>query len=211
MLADNADAIERVLAMEPGAARHPIADVRDDLVQAANIIAYCREVLGEALTVHLQTASNRLNQIATRGDAAGRDLVPLTLITSYFGQNFAWLTDHVDSLEAFLIWGVGAIIVPAAGTWLWLRRAATSTATASSVPRAPAPVRGATKRQRHVGSGTVDVDLTQVAHVDTQPGELPATMAAWVIRQEREGEPVDAFQVEEIEVPNRARSRSSCG
>src|SRR3712207_7679308 len=26
-------------------------------------------------------------------------------------------------------------------------------------------------------------------------------MAAWVIRQEREGEPVDAFQVEEIEVP----------
>jgi crotonyl-CoA carboxylase/reductase len=47
----------------------------------------------------------------------------------------------------------------------------------------------------------VAVDLTQVASVDTEPGELPATMAAWVIRQEREGEPVDAFQVEEIEVP----------
>src|SRR3954466_4321418 len=45
------------------------------------------------------------------------------------------------------------------------------------------------------------VDLTQVAHVDTEPGELPPTMAAWVIRQEREGEPVDAFKVEEIEVP----------
>ena len=26
-------------------------------------------------------------------------------------------------------------------------------------------------------------------------------MAAWVIRQEREGEPIDAFQIEEIEVP----------
>ena len=45
------------------------------------------------------------------------------------------------------------------------------------------------------------VDLTQVANVDAEPGELPATMAAWVIRQEREGEPIDAFQVEEIEVP----------
>jgi crotonyl-CoA carboxylase/reductase len=44
-------------------------------------------------------------------------------------------------------------------------------------------------------------DLSQVSHVDTEPGELPATMAAWVIRREREGEPVDAFQVEEIEVP----------
>jgi crotonyl-CoA carboxylase/reductase len=45
------------------------------------------------------------------------------------------------------------------------------------------------------------VDLTQIAHVDAEPGELPATMAAWVIRKEREGEPVDAFQLEEIEVP----------
>ena len=45
------------------------------------------------------------------------------------------------------------------------------------------------------------VDLTQVANVGAPPGELPATMAAWVIRQEREGEPVDAFQVEQIEVP----------
>src|SRR6187200_2999054 len=45
------------------------------------------------------------------------------------------------------------------------------------------------------------VDLTQVAHVEAQPGDLPATMAAWVIRQEREGEPLDAFKVEEIEVP----------
>jgi crotonyl-CoA carboxylase/reductase len=45
------------------------------------------------------------------------------------------------------------------------------------------------------------VDLTQVSNVETEPGELPATMAAWVIRQEREGEPLDAFQLEEIEVP----------
>jgi crotonyl-CoA carboxylase/reductase len=47
----------------------------------------------------------------------------------------------------------------------------------------------------------VAVDLTHVSSVDTEPGELPDTMAAWVIRQEREGEPVDAFRVEEIEVP----------
>src|SRR6187397_3269490 len=45
------------------------------------------------------------------------------------------------------------------------------------------------------------VDLTQVSNIDTEPGELPPTMAAWVIRAEREGEPKDAFQVEEIEVP----------
>jgi len=47
----------------------------------------------------------------------------------------------------------------------------------------------------------VAIDLQRVSEVDVEPGELPRTMAAWVIRQEREGEPRDAFQVEEIEVP----------
>jgi crotonyl-CoA carboxylase/reductase len=47
----------------------------------------------------------------------------------------------------------------------------------------------------------VAVDLSQVATVDTEPGVLPETMAAWVIRKEREGEPLDAFQLEELETP----------
>jgi crotonyl-CoA carboxylase/reductase len=45
------------------------------------------------------------------------------------------------------------------------------------------------------------VDTSNVAQVSTEPGELPETMAAWVIREEREGEPMDAFQIEQIEVP----------
>jgi crotonyl-CoA carboxylase/reductase len=47
----------------------------------------------------------------------------------------------------------------------------------------------------------VAVDASQVAQIDVEPGTLPETMAAWVIREERHGEPVDAFQIEEIEVP----------
>src|ERR671928_979430 len=42
------------------------------------------------------------------------------------------------------------------------------------------------------------LDVTEVA---AEPGTLPEKMAAWVIREEREGEPRDAFQIEEIEVP----------
>ena len=45
------------------------------------------------------------------------------------------------------------------------------------------------------------IDVTNVTQISTEPGELPETMTAWVIRQEREGEPTDAFQLEEIEVP----------
>src|SRR5881398_3041304 len=45
------------------------------------------------------------------------------------------------------------------------------------------------------------IDVTNVASLDVEPGTLPETMAAWVIRQEREGQPTDAFQLEQIEVP----------
>src|SRR5438876_4036937 len=48
------------------------------------------------------------------------------------------------------------------------------------------------------------IDVKNVTAVDSEPGTLPATMAAWVIRQEREGQPLDAFQLEEIEVPEPA-------
>jgi crotonyl-CoA carboxylase/reductase len=45
------------------------------------------------------------------------------------------------------------------------------------------------------------VDVTSVADISVEPGTLPDKMTAWVIRQDREGEPIDAFQLEEIEVP----------
>src|ERR687895_1726659 len=45
------------------------------------------------------------------------------------------------------------------------------------------------------------VDTADVARVSTEPGELPDTMAAWVIREDRLGPPLEAFQIEEMEVP----------
>ncbi|MBO0769240.1 MAG: crotonyl-CoA carboxylase/reductase [Solirubrobacterales bacterium] len=45
------------------------------------------------------------------------------------------------------------------------------------------------------------VDIKDIAKVSTEPGELPKTMPAWVIREDRFGEPKDAIQLEEVEVP----------
>jgi crotonyl-CoA carboxylase/reductase len=47
----------------------------------------------------------------------------------------------------------------------------------------------------------VAVDTSQISQLDVEPGELPKTMAAWVIREERQGEPIEAFQLEEMDVP----------
>ncbi len=45
------------------------------------------------------------------------------------------------------------------------------------------------------------IDLQEVSTVDAEIGDLPERMAAWVIRPETEGEPNEAFQLEEIETP----------
>src|ERR1044071_8688804 len=50
----------------------------------------------------------------------------------------------------------------------------------------------------------MSVNPSQIAKVDPEPGELPKTMAAWVVSAEGEGERTAAFQLEEMEVPEPA-------
>ena len=203
MLDDGAERSSACWASAPGQAHHPFADIRDDLVLAVNLIAYCRELLAEALNVYLQATSNRLNTVATRLTVLASIFVPLTLITGFFGRTSAgWSTTSTRSRPS---WSSASAASSSPGGAIW-SGAATGGLPEQQRPvefgAAPTPDRGRLRQRRKtLGAETMAVDLTQVAHVDTQPGELPATMAAWVIRQEREGEPVDAFQVEEIEVP----------
>jgi magnesium transporter len=123
MLAADGGLLEHLPGLEHDEARHPFRDVHDDLVLAANLIDYCREILGEALTVYLQSTSNRLNEIATRLTLLATVVIPLTLVTGFFGQNFGWLVSHIDTLKTFLIWGVGGMIVPVVVILALLRRA----------------------------------------------------------------------------------------
>ncbi|HEY5052398.1 MAG TPA: crotonyl-CoA carboxylase/reductase [Solirubrobacterales bacterium] len=49
--------------------------------------------------------------------------------------------------------------------------------------------------------GSVEIDISEISKVDVELGTLPESMSAWVIRKEREGEPSQAFQLEQVEVP----------
>ena len=121
MLGRGAGKLEGVPGLEHDEARHPFRDVHDDLVLTANRIAYGRELLAQALDVHLASQGNRLNQLATRLTLVATIFLPLTFVTGFFGQNFEWLVASVDTRRDFLLFGIGgcvvAILVPIAFYW----------------------------------------------------------------------------------------------
>jgi magnesium transporter len=103
MLARGAELLEGVPGLEGEVARHPFRDVHDDLVLTANQIAYSREVLSEALNVLVNQMAGRLTTVATI-------FLPLAFVTGFFGMNFGWMVDHIDSLATFLVFGLAATL-----------------------------------------------------------------------------------------------------
>jgi magnesium transporter len=47
---------------------------------------------------------------------------PLTFVTGFFGRNFGWLVRHIDSFAAFIIYGIGGLVLPLTLLLVWLRR-----------------------------------------------------------------------------------------
>jgi len=68
--------------------------------------------------------ADKLNRTATRLTVVGTVFVTWTLITGFFGQNFAWLVSSVESRTDFLVFGIGGLLVPSIvlGTVLWVKR-----------------------------------------------------------------------------------------
>jgi magnesium transporter len=82
-------------------------DVYDHLVRLGEALDGNRELMNAAIDAYLSTASNRLNVTTKQLAVIATIFLPLTFVTGFFGQNFGWMVEHVDSWQMFVGLGLG--------------------------------------------------------------------------------------------------------
>jgi magnesium transporter len=124
------DAMERgeFSEMDPGLRRY-FRDMNDHVRRIQEEVLGQRDQLINALEANLALIGLRQNEIAAQQNQVVKQLtlmatvfLPLTFVTGFFGQNFGWLVRHVDSLAAFVAYGLGGLAVTGVALFVWFRR-----------------------------------------------------------------------------------------
>jgi magnesium transporter len=103
----------------PADMRPYLRDVYDRLARVSDLMDSFRDETATLLELHVATVSNRLNQVIKVLTVIATIMLPLTVITSYYGMNFrlpefAWPWGWLYAL--------GLLAVTALGTWWYLKR-----------------------------------------------------------------------------------------
>jgi magnesium transporter len=105
-----------------------LRDVNDHLLLVNEEVAAQRDLLGTILEANMAVISVEQTKVSLRQNTTIEQLtilatvfLPLTFITGFFGQNFAWLVRHISSDTAFVVYGIGGMLVPLVLLFLWLR------------------------------------------------------------------------------------------
>src|SRR5712691_13528874 len=105
-----------------------LRDVRDHVLLVNEEVAAQRDLLGTVLEANMAVISVEQTKVSVQQNATIEQLtilatifLPLTFVTGFFGQNFRWLVGHIDSPAAFLIYGIGGLVLPLTLLFMWLR------------------------------------------------------------------------------------------
>lgn len=91
--------------MTPDAERY-FRDLYDHLIRISDLVDSYRDLMSGVLDTHLSTVSNRLNVVMKQLTIIATVFLPLSFLTGFFGQNFAWMENRLTSLPVFLAVGI---------------------------------------------------------------------------------------------------------
>ncbi len=143
-----------------------LRDLYDHLIRISDLIDSYRDLLTNAMDAYLSMVSNNLNEVMKQLAIIATIFLPLSFLTGFFGQNFAWLVNQLGGLPVFLIVGIGTELVAVAGLyWLFRRRGWIGAPRQSKLAAAAAAsARPAVADQTKVGNHQVPTWLTAITH-----------------------------------------------
>jgi magnesium transporter len=156
-------------------------DLYDHLIRISDLVDSYRDLLSGALDTHLSTVSNRLNVVMKQLTIIATIFLPMGFLTGFFGQNFAWMVNHLGSAAVFVGLGLGLQVLTVIGLVVMFRRRGWLTSDGTVPPATPAHRPRVPREQRwHLaGSGPgghrsrLGASASHVA-----PGASPAPAAA---------------------------------
>lgn len=100
---------------------HELRDVASQMIRVADRVDDALDRVATALDLLNSAVANRLNASMERLTVVATIFLPLTVVTSFFGQNFGWMVNQIDSLAAFLVLGVGLFAGSGLIIYMWMR------------------------------------------------------------------------------------------
>jgi magnesium transporter len=103
----------------PAEVRPFLRDVYDRLARVGDLLDSFRDEVTSLLEINVALISNRMNQVIKVLTVIATIMLPLTVVTGYYGMNF-----HLAEYEWKLGWlyALGLLVATAAGTWWFLKR-----------------------------------------------------------------------------------------
>jgi magnesium transporter len=100
-----------------------LRDLYDHTIRISDQIDSYRDLLSNAMSAYLSMVSNNLNEVMKQLAIIATIFLPLSFLTGFFGQNFAWLVGNLGGWPTFVIVGLGTEVLAVAGLyWLFRRR-----------------------------------------------------------------------------------------
>jgi magnesium transporter len=103
----------------PAEVRPYLRDVYDRLARVSDLLDSFRDEVATLLELHVAVTSNRLNEVIKVLTVIATVMLPLTVITSYYGMNFR-LPEFAWSWG--WLYALALLTATALGTWWYLRR-----------------------------------------------------------------------------------------
>jgi magnesium transporter len=99
-----------------------LRDLYDHIIRISDQIDSYRDLLDNGMDAYLSMVSNKLNEVMKQLTIIATVFLPLSFLTGFFGQNFAFLVNHIGGLANFLILGIGSEVLAVAGLYTLFRR-----------------------------------------------------------------------------------------